>query len=939
MLKTQCGVRRFVLRLSTLFFLVPGFTQVGSGVNHADSSLKVWGDTTKLPLDRVAAYNAYIESVSPTINPDSVIVLGNAMKNFSEQHYFEEYVALARQHLSRAYFRTFDIANALEENRLNLAYYQGIRNYPEMVKSYSRIGACYAAWEMPDSSLKYSILALHIANEIKDSAGMITPLINIGHIYFNKHDYILAMEYMNRALKISSITGVNTNSGSIFLNMGNIYFHYGNYDLAMKMYQESRDFYRRRNSVDGISRALSSIASTHFVMQNYALAETCYDSCLYILGERHDESGKISTMTNYAELQRVTGNYDKAIQILNEAISLIDSGGYGIPKNLIYTNISKVYLSEGNVQKAIEYGLMAHNGNSGFVPMTEQISTCRLLYNCYCRNADPANALSYLSELKVMNLVRLGNDYFSMSETEKEMFFSVIEDDLQLYFDFTLHFSDGFIETRDTALTLALATKGLILQSTNHVRRTIMESNDSILIADYENWIHLRDKITRNSAKGNDVAQLEKEARELEKQLILRSGAFANFDKARTLDWKQVRDGLHEGEAAVEFVHFKSEIDSTSPVIYAAFIVKPQSVHPDFVRLCTEDDLKNILGGLQQNGLPLIEKIYGKKTQPNTALYEKIWQPLEPWLQDVKTVYHAPSGLLHKVSFAAICKHQNLFLSDIYNFRQMGSTGNIALENKPDFGPLENFLLMGGVRYNSDSTEKQIWDYLPGSLAETNSINNYLQKQKYGVNYFHSSNATEAVFKEKIASSSIVHIATHGFFFPDPEQVQEEMKGQRDEKETGEIEFRGSTNYANWSFVNNRNPLMRSGIVLANANDVWSRDPLADGEDGILTAQEVSALDLRNTNLVVLSACETGLGDIKGSEGVFGLQRAFKMAGVNYLIMSLWQVPDKETSEFMQLFYKNLLKLKDIPKSFQKTQKIMRQKYDPYYWGAFVLIE
>jgi len=132
---------------------------------------------------------------------------------------------------------------------------------------------------------------------------------------------------------------------------------------------------------------------------------------------------------------------------------------------------------------------------------------------------------------------------------------------------------------------------------------------------------------------------------------------------------------------------------------------------------------------------------------------------------------------------------------------------------------------------------------------------------------------------------------------------------------------------------------MRSGIVLANANDVWHRDPLAEGEDGILTAAEVALLDLRNTKLVVLSACETGLGDIKGSEGVYGLQRAFKMAGVKHIIMSLWKVPDKETAEFMTLFYKNLIKLKDIPVAFQNTQKVMRVKYDPYYWGAFVLIE
>ena len=110
-------------------------------------------------------------------------------------------------------------------------------------------------------------------------------------------------------------------------------------------------------------------------------------------------------------------------------------------------------------------------------------------------------------------------------------------------------------------------------------------------------------------------------------------------------------------------------------------------------------------------------------------------------------------------------------------------------------------------------------------------------------------------------------------------------------------------------------------------------------EDGILTAYEVSNINLSNTKLVVLSACETGLGDIKGSEGVYGIQRAFKMAGADYVMMSLWQVPDKETVEFMKIFYENFIKTNDVRNAFNKTQRIMRKKYKPYYWAAFVLVE
>ena len=165
-----------------------------------------------------------------------------------------------------------------------------------------------------------------------------------------------------------------------------------------------------------------------------------------------------------------------------------------------------------------------------------------------------------------------------------------------------------------------------------------------------------------------------------------------------------------------------------------------------------------------------------------------------------------------------------------------------------------------------------------------------------------------------------------------------EIKEKKDEiSEIGDVAFRGG-GLGIENFVKNTNPLMRSGLALARANDIWSK-PSITGEDGVLTAYEVSNMDLQNTKLLVMSACETGLGDIKGSEGVYGLQRAFKIAGVEFIIMSLWQVPGKETEEFMTTFYTKLLKLKDIRQSFYETQKQMRNKYDPYYWGAFVLIE
>ena len=302
----------------------------------------------------------------------------------------------------------------------------------------------------------------------------------------------------------------------------------------------------------------------------------------------------------------------------------------------------------------------------------------------------------------------------------------------------------------------------------------------------------------------------------------------------------------------------------------------------------------------------------------------------------VNTVYLSVTGLLHKISFSALGTAQNEFLCDKYKLVQVSSAAQLATSGPFEFSANSTTTLFGGVKYSTEKTQHVIWNYLPGSSIEIDSIQAIL-KDRIKVQSFRNEQASEEHFKEIVSQSNFIHIATHGFFYPDPELVQKETNKEESEVALG---FRGgSSSYGLWNFVNNKNPLMRSGIALAGSNDMWDRGIFDEGEDGVLTAHEVTTLNMCNTDLVVLSACETGLGDIKGNEGVYGLQRAFKMAGVRYLIMSLWQVPDEETAEFMTLFYNKLLFRKDIRQAFSDTQNEMSTKYDPYFWAAFVLIE
>ena len=283
-------------------------------------------------------------------------------------------------------------------------------------------------------------------------------------------------------------------------------------------------------------------------------------------------------------------------------------------------------------------------------------------------------------------------------------------------------------------------------------------------------------------------------------------------------------------------------------------------------------------------------------------------------------------------------------MSDKYTLNSLSSTQLITEKNSTNLLAKDlNISIFGGATFTTDNSQNEIWKYLAGTKAEANSINKIFSDNKLATNEFEGLLASEENLKSLDGKNSpkILHIATHGFFYPDPKEITAQATKKT---ESGDIDFRGGTSVdistANKlsSIITNTNPLMRSGLALTGANNNITAAE-TEQEDGILTAYEVSNMNLQNTQLVVMSACETGLGDIKGSEGVYGLQRAFKMAGAKFLIMSLWQVPDKETSEFMTSFYTRLLKLKDIRKSFNETQTEMRKKYEPYYWGAFVLVE
>jgi CHAT domain-containing protein len=383
-------------------------------------------------------------------------------------------------------------------------------------------------------------------------------------------------------------------------------------------------------------------------------------------------------------------------------------------------------------------------------------------------------------------------------------------------------------------------------------------------------------------------------------------------------------------------------------VVYAAFIVGKNYKFPKFITLFKEKQLALLLDrSKNQQDSTRIDKQYLEK-----AISSLILKPLEKELEGVSTIYLSPSGLGHQINFAALPVNDNQTLGNKYKLHILSSPAELIDYSSAKFEKGNNLelLLYGGIDYdkvnsipntniaktenNGSQTELQTrssitgFGYLKGSKKEVEQIQFKGTQSGFKTTLLNDRAATEESIKQLDGRKTpfILHLATHGFFFPDP--IKETPKDIFDLEGKSKI-YKASDD-----------PMMRSGLLFSGANKYWGKNiENTTTEDGILTASEISNLDLSACQLVVLSACETGLGEVKGSEGVFGLQRAFKMAGVKNIIMSLWKVPDTQTAELFDIFYNECFAGKSIHEAFRAAQLKMKEKYTPYYWAGFVLLE
>ncbi|MBI4646447.1 MAG: CHAT domain-containing protein [Bacteroidia bacterium] len=819
--------------------------------------------------------------------------------------------------------------------------------HPDYTSSLNNLAVLY--WQMGNYNKAEPLFieAINIKKEVlgKKHPNYAISLSGLAVSYYNIGNYEKAEPLFIESMKLQKeVLGEKHPDYAISLNnLAVLYYNMGNYEKAEPLYIEAKEIWKEvlGEKHPNYARSLTNLATLYESMGNYTAAGPLYIEAKSIwkevLGEKHP---------------------DYAISLNGLAVLYVNTGNSASTKEVTAENYEKaepLYIEAKEIWKEVlgekhpDYAIFLNN--------------LALLYE-KIGNYQKAEPL-LIEGLNIMNHNVYQNFSF-LSKKEKELYFITQAGTFADFYSFSLMYKTENPEITETVFNNVVKNKGLLLKSSTAMRTAILHSKDTALISQYEKWLTLKKEIsklysTEISKRQKNPEELEQQANALEKELVRGSQVFSDFEKVQNLTWESVKNSLKSGEAAIEFIHFAEE-KKKDTITYCALIVKSDSKEPEMIPLFEEKQLSELLSTDSKNDIERVDRIYGTRQSEADKLYKLIWKPVEKSLKGVKTIYYSPDGLLHKISFSVIAKDKNILLCDEYKLQQMSSTGKLIIPESGSFEKNFNVALLGGIQYSADTIKIKIWTDLPGTKTEAVKIEQIFAVNKTRTIYISGKAATEENFKQLFTPTpqnlkletftlsdveilnfkpAILHIATHGFFYPDPEEKLRAIKDTIKRREAENlIAMRNTTGgYGFWNFYMNKNPLMRSGLALACANNVWNQRFVGEGEDGVLTAMEVTQLDMRKTQLVVMSACETGLGDIHGSEGVYGLQRAFKMAGVKYIIMSLWQVPDKETEEFMVTFYTKLLKQKDIRMAFNETQDEMREKYDPYYWGAFVLIE
>ncbi len=614
-----------------------------------------------------------------------------------------------------------------------------------------------------------------------------------------------------------------------------------------------------------------------------------------------------STLNNLASVHKSRGELGEALNLYTRVLDL-DKVIYGIDHPRYATslnNVALLYLQLGNFSlagKLLEECKQIRKIVLGeFSPM--YIKTLNDLGIYHLIMKDTLAALESFNEALGAEINHMQDVFPVLTDNQRKLYFDETRYNIERFC--SLAFADNFINSSyaTDALDHFINTKGILFYASEKMRNLIQSSNDQRVINLYNEWRDKKYKLAQSylltheerEKQGISIVDLEIECTDLEKELARTFKVFSDQDKATYHQWEEISDILEPGSAIIDIIQFRNyEVRVEDEQLiqgfednsrYIAFIIKPGrilepvkwSIYTDFDRGYS----------LYKNSLK-----FGIR---DTTSYDVFWQPLDKHLEDVNHIFYSPDGIFHKINPVVFYDiSRDMYVMDEYNIINITSGKDLLYQS--DERLIRDAKIFGNPNFSRLNTDFRL-NQLPGAEQEASEISRILDVRKWKAETFYYDEATEEKLKN-LYNPGIVHLATHGYFDDDPDNID---------------------------------PLYSSGLFLTRAE--------GSGNDGILTAYEAMNLVLDETDIVVLAACETGLGTIQNGEGVFGLQRAFLVAGARNVLISLVKINDNAARTFMNLYYQKLLELQDSQKAFFTARtEFKKVESNPYNWGAYILV-
>lgn len=767
----------------------------------------------------------------------------------------------------------------------------------------------------------------------KESRRLIKPILELSNLYLSKLDYAQSDAYLSRSMQITEkIYGKNS------------FYYAQNLEILARLQNNLNDIEGAKKTISQAVAIISQIFSPQHIQntpflissavielaennkKNIDQVEKQLNDALKIVENTFDRNHPqyAEVLQTMAALYLEIGKSEKAFEYLNQA-EKIWLGKFGNTPNINFAKIfflkGESLLRQNKFSEAEQSFVQAQNIYTQiFGEQSENavraISKLGRIYYIQ-KNYEKANQALLSSTQSYMNFIQ--KNFTFLSDKQKARYWFAVQSDFEFFKNLVVAQRTSKPELLAELYNQQLFTKGLLLNNTLQIRQKILNSNNPALLDTYKTLLVKKElqinafALSLEERKKINLNNLEAEIANLEKKLSLEAEKIGLNLENKKVTWNEVKQQLQEGDVVLEFVrirHFDKQF--TDSTLYLVLKIDKNSNFPEAELLPYGNYAEKEMYNFFNNSIRF------NKAQ-NRESYEVFWQSFERFAQKAKRVYWVADGVLSQINPELLYDGQN-YLIDKYDFVFLNSSRDLLKPGSTNAHFNKKVALVANPEfYLTNKNASNLVASLPGTLVEAQNIQQLLAAGSWNSLSFIAENASEKQIKKLQQDYDIIHFATHGFFMEDAplsEGISEEM-----------MEVKA---------INN--PMMRSGILLAGAGDLIDSQNFLG--DGILTAFEMANLDLSSVKIAVLSACETGRGEITAGEGVFGLQRSLMIAGVRNIIMSLFKVDDAATAELMINFYRAYLSNPQNPhQAFKTAKKAIREKYKkPIYWGAFIFL-